>query len=76
MAGKWAQQRGAQHPPFARMEGCDSPKQALPLNVPLAQSRSFHAGQTLVQELQLRQASSLSPGVPLSKLHTLVDSVS
>lgn len=52
--GKWAQQRGAQHPPFARMEGCDSPKQALPLNVPLAQSRSFHAGQTLVQGLRLR----------------------
>lgn len=70
---KWAQQKEAQHPPFAQMEGYDSPMQELPLNVPLAQSRSFHTGQTLVQGLPLRQVSSLSQAVPLSKLHTLVD---
>lgn len=62
--------------PLPAMEGCDSLMQAFPLNVPLAQSRSFYAGQTLVQRLRLRQASSLSPTVPLSKLHRLVHSVS
>lgn len=60
---------------------CPTGKMRLPrcrpcLSQPPLRPEASSLGRGLVHRLQLRQASSLSPAVPLSKLHTLVESVS